>query len=491
MALISVKNLTFSYEGSFKNVFENVSFQIDTNWRLGVVGRNGRGKTTLFNLFLGKYKYSGTIASNVEFTYFPYPVQNKNRLVREILYEVCPYADDGDILREFSYLGVGAGTLYDIYLKLSEGEQTKILLAGLFLNDGNFLLIDEPTNHLDEAARRTVAEYLKSKNGFVLVSHDRAFLDECIDHVLSINRNDIEIKNGNFSNWFSDFDKRQQAEAAQNEKLKKDIEKLADSARRTANWADKTEASKYGKASSGLKQDKGFVGHKAAKLMKRAKITEGRKFAAIENKSKLLKNAETAEDLKLNPLKSRAEKLAEFSNVKIFYDGKSVCSPFSFEICSGERVAIDGKNGCGKSSILKITAGEAIEFSGIVYKPSGLKISYVPQNPAPYSGNIAGFAKENGVDERLLMSVLDKMGFEYVYGENLCKLSSGQIKKLYIAKSLCESANLYIWDEPLNYLDIYARVQLENLILKFKPSMLFVEHDQAFKKAIATKIQKI
>lgn len=439
MALISVKNLTFSYEGSFKNVFENVSFQIDTTWRLGVVGRNGRGKTTLFNLFLGKYKYSGIIASNVEFTYFPYPVQNKNRLVREVLYEVCPYADDGDILREFSYLGVGVGTLYDIYLKLSEGEQTKILLAGLFLNDGNFLLIDEPTNHLDD----------------------------------------------------SDFDKRQQAEAAQNEKLKKDIEKLADSARRTANWADKTEASKYGKASSGLKQDKGFVGHKAAKLMKRAKITEGRKFAAIENKSKLLKNAETAEDLKLNPLKSRAEKLAEFSNVKIFYDGKSVCSPFSFEICSGERVAIDGKNGCGKSSILKITAGEAIEFSGIVYKSSGLKISYVPQNPAPYSGNIAGFAKENGVDEGLLMSVLDKMGFEYVYGENLCKLSSGQIKKLYIAKSLCESANLYIWDEPLNYLDIYARVQLENLILKFKPSMLFVEHDQAFKKAIATKIQKI
>ncbi len=439
MALISVKNLTFSYEGSFKNVFENVSFQIDTTWRLGVVGRNGRGKTTLFNLFLGKYKYSGTIASNVEFTYFPYPVQNKNRLVREVLYEVCPYADDGDILREFSYLGVGVGTLYDIYLKLSEGEQTKILLAGLFLNDGNSLLIDEPTNHLDD----------------------------------------------------SDFDKRQQAEAAQNEKLKKDIEKLADSARRTANWADKTEASKYGKASSGLKQDKGFVGHKAAKLMKRAKITEGRKFAAIENKSKLLKNAETAEDLKLNPLKSRAEKLAEFSNVKIFYDGKSICSPFSFEICSGERVAIDGKNGCGKSSILKITAGEAIEFSGIVYKPSGLKISYVPQNPAPYSGNIAGFAKENGVDEGLLMSVLDKMGFEYVYGENLCKLSSGQIKKLYIAKSLCESANLYIWDEPLNYLDIYARVQLENLILKFKPSMLFVEHDQAFKKTIATKIQKI
>ena len=246
MSLINVRNLTFAYDGSAKVVFDNVSFQIDTDWKLGFVGRNGKGKTTFLNLLLGKYEYVGKISSDVGFTYFPFEVDRQDRLVCEILWDICPDAEDWEIIREFSYLQMSADNLYSPFDSLSGGEKTKTLLVGLFLKADNFLLIDEPTNHLDLQARESVAKYLKKKKGYILVSHDRAFLDSCVDHILSINKTDIEVSGGNFSTWFDNFQRRQNFESAQNEKLKKEIDRLSESAARNANWADKVEATKYG-----------------------------------------------------------------------------------------------------------------------------------------------------------------------------------------------------------------------------------------------------
>ena len=184
MSIIKVENLTFSYTYGYENIFENVSFAIDTDWRLGFVGRNGRGKTTFLKLLQGKYEYDGKIISSVQFDYFPYFVANKNAETADVLQEVCPTAEDWKIIRELSYLDVDCGVLYRPFNTLSNGEQTKVLLAALFLNEGHFLLIDEPTNHLDTQARELLAKYLKKKKGFILVSHDRSFLDGCVDHIL-------------------------------------------------------------------------------------------------------------------------------------------------------------------------------------------------------------------------------------------------------------------------------------------------------------------
>lgn len=488
MSLINVQNLTFSYDGGIENVFEDVCFQIDTDWKLGFVGRNGRGKTTFLKLLAGDYEYRGKITANVKFTYFPFPVQNKSRSAIEVLYDVCPDAEDWEIIRELSYLNTDAEILYNPFDTLSSGEQTKVLLAGLFLNDGNFLLIDEPTNHLDNQARQTVAQYLRRKKGFIIVSHDRAFLDGCVDHILSINRSDIEIENGNFSSWLENFDKKQAAEAARNEQLKREIGRLSEAAARTSGWADKTEASKYGKQDSGLKADRGFVGHKAAKIMKRAKVTEARQNKAIEQKRELLKNAETAEDLKLFPLDCRSERLLAFTDVQVRYGGRESCAPTSFEILRGERVALDGKNGCGKSSLLKMIMGEDIPHSGSLTLSSGLIISFVPQTAAHLTGSVSRFAEDSKLDEPLFRAILHKMGFgKRDFDTLLSEYSEGQKKKILIAKSLCEKAHLYVWDEPLNYLDIYSRMQIETLILSFCPTMIFVEHDKAFRESVATK----
>ncbi len=487
MSLIGIKNLTFGYDGK-PNIFDNASFNIDTDWKLGLVGRNGRGKTTFLNLLAGKLEYEGEITSKVRFSYFPFGIKNRARTALDVLSEICPDAEEWEMMRELSYLNISADALYRPFDTFSGGECTKLMLAGLFLRDGNFLLIDEPTNHLDASARETVAEYLRRKKGFILVSHDRAFLDGCVDHIMSINRSDIELQSGNFSSYMENFERRQAFETAQNEKLKKDIARLTEAAKRTAEWSDRTEESKYGKTSAGLKPDRGYVGHKSAKLMKRAKVTETRVMQAAEQKAGLLRNTETVGKLKLSPLVYHSDRLLNLRDAEAVYDGRKVCLPVTFDLRRGDRIALEGENGSGKSSILKMIAGEKIDRFGEVTVASGLIISYVPQTSDHVKGSLSEFAEERGIDESLLKAVLNKMDFRKDdFDGDISSFSEGQKKKVLIAGSLCERAHLYVWDEPLNYIDIYSRMQIENLLTEFQPTMIFVEHDKAFRNKVATR----
>ena len=326
---------------------------------------------------------------------------DKSRLTEDILQEICPLAQEWEFIRELSYLEVNIDVLYRTFDTLSNGEQTKVLLAALFLNEGHFLLIDEPTNHLDFKARETVSAYLKRKKSFILVFHDRCFLDGCVDHILSLNRANIEVQSGNFSSWMVNFERQQEFELAQNERLQKDIKHLKEAAKRTSVWSDRIEASKYGNGSV----DRGYIGHKSAKMMKRSKSIEARQQQAVEQKSGLLKNIETAENLKLFPLLYYTNTLVSFSDVRVSYNGNIVCDPISFIIQQGDRIVIDGKNGSGKSSLLKLLIGEPIEHSGTIKIGSGLVISYVPQDTSYLKGTLSEFAKENKINESLFKAV--------------------------------------------------------------------------------------
>lgn len=488
MSLIKVENLTFSYPSSYDCIFENTSFQIDSDWKLGFIGRNGRGKTTFLRLLLGELEYSGRITASVQFDYFPYQIRERDRMTLEILYEVCPTAEDWEFIRELSYLELDAEVLYRPFDTLSNGEQTKVLLAALFLNEGHFLLIDEPTNHLDIHARELVAAYLRRKKSFILVSHDRSFIDGCVDHILSINKAGIEVQKGSFSSWWENRQRQDAAEAAANERLKKEIDRLSDASRRNAAWSDKVEKSKLGTKNSGLRPDRGFIGHKAAKMMKRSKVIEARQQQAIEQKSGLLKNLETADELAIHPLRYHRDVLLSVSELSVCYGGRPVCSPLSFEIRQGERVALDGRNGSGKSSLLKLITGSALDYSGELSIGSQLVISYVLQDASGLSSGLSEYAEARGIDESLFKTILRKLGFERVqFEKDMANFSAGQKKKVLLAGSLCESAHLYVWDEPLNYIDIYSRMQIEKLITQYAPTMIFVEHDRAFREQTATK----
>ena len=486
MSVIKVENLTFSYPSSYDNIFENVSFQIDTDWKLGFIGRNGRGKTTFLKLLQGEFEHSGKIISPVQFDYFPYFVRDKSSLTEDILREVSPAAEEWEIMRELSYLEVDCEVLYRPFSTLSNGEQTKVLLASLFLNEGHFLLIDEPTNHLDTQARELLAAYLRRKKSFILVSHDRYFLDGCVDHILSLNRTNIEVQSGNCSSFMTNFARQQESERRQNDRLEADIKRLQITAKRTSGWANIVEASKIGAG------DKGYVGYQSAKMMKRAKVVEARQQKEIEQKSSLLKNKEVESSLKISPLKYRSERLVSFSAVVPYYDGNGICPPVSFEIERGERIALEGKNGSGKSSLLKLLCSQPIEHSGRIDICSNLKISYVPQDTSHLQGTLTDLARMHNIDESLFKAILHKMGFDKgQFEKDISDFSDGQKKKTLIAKSLCEQAHLYVWDEPLNFIDIYSRIQIENLLSEFRPTMIFVEHDRAFQEKIATSIIKL
>ncbi|SET69581.1 Lsa family ABC-F type ribosomal protection protein [Lacrimispora sphenoides] len=492
MSLINVANLTFAYEGSYDNIFENVSFQIDTDWKLGFTGRNGRGKTTFLNLLLGKYEYSGSISANVTFEYFPYEVEEQSNFTIDIIREISPNSEDWEIVKELSLLDMDYDTLYRQFYTLSKGEQTKALLAAMFLKEKSFLLIDEPTNHLDAEARQKLSDYLKKKKGFILISHDRSFLDNCVDHILSINKTNIEIQKGNFSSWWRNKELQDNFELAENEKLKKDINRLSSSAKRTSTWSDNVESSKFGTTNSGSKLDKGYVGHKAAKMMKRAKNIESRQQNMIEEKSKLLKNIESNESLKLAPSKFHDKKLVELTDVTINYDDKIVCEGISFTIEQGEKIAVQGKNGSGKSSILKLIYGDDIPHSGIVRKNNNLIISYVSQDTSDLYGDLSEYADKNGIDESLFKSMLRKLDFSREqFEKHIEDFSGGQKKKVLLAKSLCERAHLYIWDEPLNFIDVISRMQIEKLLTEHELTILFVEHDRTFCENVATKTIKL
>ena len=430
MSLIQVSNLTFCYEGSCDNIFENVSFQIDTDWRLGLTGRNGRGKTTLLRLLQGMYPHRGTIRASVGFDYFPYTVPDPEECPLELLPAICPEVPQWCFLRELAPLEVPEEALYRPFSTLSGGERSRILLAMLFSRDNRFLLIDEPTNHLDRAGRELVSRYLRSKRGFLLVSHDRAFLDGCVDHILSINPSGIELQRGNFSSWY------------ENKQRRKNLER--------------------------------------------------RQQNAIEEKSALLKNLETNQPLKLHPLTHHARQLALLRDLTICYGSAPVCSGVCFQVEQGERIALCGPNGSGKSSILKLLCGQDIPHTGTLELASGLVISYVPQDASGLRGSLRDYAARCGIDETLFKTILRKLGFERVqFEKDMSDYSAGQKKKVLLARSLCQSAHLYIWDEPLNYVDVLSRIQIEELLTAFRPTLLFVEHDRMFCDKIATKLVEL
>ena len=490
MSLIQVQNLTFAYEGSYETIFENVSFQLDTNWKLGFTGRNGRGKTTFMNLLLGKLEYQGSINAPVDFSYFPYQVPDGRVTALEAAEEMDPSFEYWKVAREMGKLQLDDEVLYRPYETLSNGEQTKLQLAVLFSKENNFLLIDEPTNHLDIRGRELVSRYLNSKRGFILVSHDRAFLDGCVDHILAINKSNIQVCRGNFSTWMENKQRQDAFEQAENEKLKAEISRLEQTAREKAQWSDVAERRKFGIDRMKVDNVKGYrplQGAKAAKTMARSKAIQQRQAAAIEEKQSLLKNIERSDTLKIYQTQFHSDRLMELKDVRIAYGAEPVCGPVSFTVRRGDRLALQGANGSGKSSILKLICGQPIPCTGEVWRGAGLRISYVSQDASGLSGKFPDFLAASGVDESLMLAILAKLDISRSQVEkDLSALSAGQKKKLLLARSICEPAHLHIWDEPMNYIDVISRMQLEELLTSFQPTILFVEHDKTFCRNVAT-----
>ena len=510
MAQIRIENLTFSYEGSYDTVFEAASFHVDTSWKLGLIGRNGKGKTTLLHLLMGKLEFEGSIQKSTAFDYFPYPVSEEDlrKTPRDLISLWKPGAEEWQILLQLGLIQMDPACLDMPLGTLSPGERTRMMLAVLFAGENEFLLIDEPTNHLDTEAREAVKQFLSKKKGFILVSHDRDLLDAVIDHVLVLNRKTIEVQAGNFSSWWDNKEKSDAFAAAENEKHLQEIQKLKSAADRSSRWAQKNESTKIGydpiKETDRSISSRSYIGAKTKKMQSRVKSYERRIEREVEEKEGLLKDIEQVADLKLTVLHHHKERLIEAHSLSLRYGERDpLFENLRFVVRRGERIILSGKNGCGKSSIIKAilqregllkeTKGaEKMVVEGDLYVAPGLSISYAAQDTSFLRGSLENFCRERELDKSLFLAILRQLDLgRDQFVKNIEDFSEGQKKKVLITASLLTPAHLYIWDEPLNYVDVFSRMQIEKLLLTYQPSMLMVEHDVRFQEKIATGIIKI
>lgn len=494
MLNIKLENMTFSYDNQVSPLFKNVNLNISTDWKLGLIGRNGQGKTTLLNLLLRKLMPTGgTITSDkIDFQYFPINIASSELPTIMAIQEVFSI-EEWELKKELSKFCLNIDDLiWRPYTQLSGGEQTKVQLAALFKNSTTFPLIDEPTNHLDQQTRQQVAKYLKhQKQGFIVVSHDVAFLNQIVDHVLSIERTQVLQFHGNYQTYAHEKKLSDKVYQEQNRKLKNEIQRLKNTANEKKNWSIKREGDNYGnphiKGSGGTGHD-GVTSARAKRMMKKSKALEKRVANKIEQKKQLLNDIIETSSLDIHyiePLnKADLLRLDKFS-LQYRKNQMPLFQPVSLNLKSNQQILITGLNGTGKSTLFKYLLGKNninLEYEGEYYFNKNIKVSYLEQTPKNH-GSLKQFATKNHLDYEQLLNQLRKLGMKRTtFDTPIQKMSKGQQKKVALAKSLVEPANIYLWDEPLNYLDIEDQRQIIDLIKKYHPTMLVIEHDQHFIK---------
>jgi lincosamide and streptogramin A transport system ATP-binding/permease protein len=525
---INIIDLSFSYNNPYRVVFDKLNLEIDRKWKTIIFGKNGRGKTTLLNLIEGNLlKDSGKIIYDCNFVSFAFNKKlEKNILVLDVIkdnlgeyrkYEslMAIYLEDfngdnvveyGEILdkytkidgyniefkieKELEKLKLSKNILKQEYSTLSGGEKTKIQLISLFLDEKNFPLIDEPTNHLDIESRKIVGEYLKNqKSGFLCISHDREFLNLIGDHVVHLHdKREAVVHKTTFFKFEENYLQLLETEKKKNESLKGSIKKKEDSFKQKSEWAEKAQRKMAKTPASGSKGGMDLLGVRAKALMKSAKGYEKKAREHIEAKKKLVKNFEKEYDIKFTNTDNLPHEILRVDNLDVFYGDKQVVHNLTFVVNRGDRVAIRGANGCGKSSVIKAILKQ-IPYTGTIKSDPRLKLGYLAQELLPQNITLEDYLVEKGIDINgftPFLAAFDMRG--NLLSKDTSLLSQGETRKLYIALNLYYNNNFFIWDEPLNFLDLETRKKLEDAILKYNPTILFVEHDNFFIEKIATKI---
>ncbi|KIR08742.1 multidrug ABC transporter ATP-binding protein [Levilactobacillus brevis] len=489
MTKITIQHLTFGFAGTAP-LFDHVDLNLDTTWKLGLVGRNGRGKTTLLQLLLHHYPYQGTIINPLISQYFPAAVTDPRQTTIDLLQRLTA-TETWQLERELRQLSLNPAQWQRPFNTLSGGEQTKALLASLFAADNTYPLIDEPTNHLDRASRQAVATYLRQqRHGFIVVSHDRHFLNQITDHTLAIEQKQVVLYQGNFATYEAQKSRQDAFEEEQDARLKKEAARLKSVATDRAAWAQASENDKHGNPhvkNSGKQANKNNS-KLVAKMMRRAKSAERRRDRQLAATEGLRQNIEHIAPLTLTPLATHYPVLLHVQDLTLQYPGgQPLFHPLSFELKPGERLALLGPNGSGKSSLLAYLTGHfAGTHTGSVDHPQ-LKVSTLKQQTT-LTGTLADLATDQQLNLNALLNTLKKLGLPRdVFHTPIEQLSMGQQRKVALAQSLITPAQLFIWDEPLNYLDVFNQDQLLTLIQQTHPTLLVIEHDQHFIDQIATK----
>jgi lincosamide and streptogramin A transport system ATP-binding/permease protein len=517
MSTIALEALGFHYDSPYAPVFDALDLRIDTSWRTALVGRNGRGKTTLLRLVRGELEpRRGSITMPVAPVALAPSTDGRSESTRAVVRSaVADFASmerrmqaltrrgdaeslerygvlaleyerlggwviDHRISEEWAAMGLAESLLDRPHATLSAGERTRASIVALFLRPDGYPLIDEPTNHLDREGRAVLARYLEGKPGFLLVSHDRALLDRCCDHVVALERDGVWLHAGDYASWRRRRTEEAAHEARRRERLGREVRDLEQASRARRGWSEARERTKRGAA------DKGFVGHRAARMMKRALHAERRATEKLREKRALVRIPEKRRPLEVIHADG-PERLLVAERVAVDVGGRRLVEGLDLVLRRGERLVLEGPNGAGKTLLLETLCAERPPAEGRITPAHGTCWRRVRQVPAWRSGRLADRIREAGLDAVAFRQVLGAMG---VAGDVLERpietLSAGERKKVELCPSFLEPAHVWVWDEPLNHLDIESREQIEAAVLAARPTLLLVEHDAWFTDRVAT-----
>jgi len=523
---VVISNMSFYYSDHYNTIFENVNLILDTDWSLGLIGRNGRGKSTFLNLLMGKLvPVSGKISMEViSMEYFPYKVNEKYdktidvikenigglKTIEDIMEEIIATNDESRynvysdmqekyaelsgyemkarILKEMADMNLDEKLAYRDFRTLSGGEKTRMMIIVLFLRKSSFVLLDEPTNHLDIDGKEMVAEYLKKKKGYIVVSHDRDFLDKVTNHIMSINKTDINIEKGNYSTWRKNMDMVEEYEIKTRDKLEREIKQLERRSKQTRKWASVGNTQKYAfKCNSRSNGCRSY--------MHQAKKSEGNILENIDTKKKLLLNYEEAKDLQIiqNQIVDDECLIKAGKTCFAYPNSRIIIKDLNVKIHHGDRIWIKGNNGVGKSTLLKLLSGELETDKKIEYA-EGVKISVSSQETLWASDfiNERFETKEKENQLQLFLSFCDMFDLpDNFLTRPLETYSSVELKKVDIARTLSEGNDILFFDEPLNFMDVFFREQLERAILEYEPTIVFVEHDSRFGSNVSNRVIEV
>ena len=509
---ISVKDLVKSFD-SERNVLDGISFDVQAGERVGLLGKNGAGKTTLFKILTGELDYnSGEIAFAAgkkvglisQIPVYPegYTVEDVLRTafrqlecIKEQMQALEARMTDHtpqDVLQRYDELlnRYTAGGGYDTdtetdkicnglaitaaqrgqaFASLSGGEKTRVNLARLLLEKTEILLLDEPTNHLDMNSVEWLEDYIEKFKGTVLtISHDRYFLDRVVSRIVEIHDGKAEFYSGNYSFYVQEKQARFELQLKQYEKEQAKLGHLGFTLERMKGWGINNRTL-YRRAMS--------IQHRMERIEKTDRPTKDKTMRARFNQRDFF-----------------GDEVLSIKNLSKTFDGRTLFSDVELEMGGGERVALLGDNGTGKTTFLKMLLGEETGEGKIRFGPS-VKWAYLPQvihfdHPERTLLDTMLYEKNCSVQ-----TARDRLGAFLFEGDDVYKtvgkLSGGEQSRLRLCMLMDESINLLILDEPTNHLDIASREWVEDALEEYEGALIFVSHDRYFVNKFATRIWEL
>ena len=507
---ITVTGLSKEFEVG-KKILDGLTFQVDQGERVGLLGRNGAGKTTLFKILTGEldadegeartapgkgvglisqipvYPPEYTVA-DVLATAFDHlrAMEREMAQLAEQMEEATPaqlkrydelsaafesgggYHTDIELNKVCNGLDIPPAMRAQLFDQLSGGEKTRVNLARLILRDTEILLLDEPTNHLDLHATEWLEDYLSRYKGTVLaISHDRWFLDRVVTRCVEIQNGKAEFYSGNYSFYVEEKERRFQEKLRQYEKEQAKVEQLQEAAERLRLWA--------------------FLGND--KLFKQAFSMEKR-IERIQTTDRPTKERKLT--MGFGEREFRGDEVLETKDLGMAFDGRKLFSGVNLEVAGGERIALLGDNGAGKSTFVKIMLGELAPTEGKLRFGPTVRVGYLPQ--------LVTFdhPERNLVDTLLYdlnctpQEARDRLAAFNFRGEDVFKvvasLSGGERSRLKLCELMSQQINLLILDEPTNHLDVDSRDWIEGAVSQYEGNLLFVSHDRYFINEFAGRI---